>query len=214
LKDLQNTDMSSEKIDVFKTIKAPSEAVLFKDRGSKFYAYAIPTRSIDHINESLESIKTLHPSAGHHCFAYQLGDHYDQYRVSDDGEPNHSAGTPIYGQIQSLELTNCLVVVVRYFGGNKLGMSGLINAYKTSALLALKSCLIIDQYITQNVMITFRYEEIGVLMRHLKTQNYTITHQSLGTPCRLTLELRSSALVNLKERVDQWHQMSLTVLED
>ncbi|MDG1961869.1 MAG: YigZ family protein [Flavobacteriaceae bacterium] len=199
--------------DVYKTIKDPSTEVLFKDRGSKFFAYAYPVKTIEQVQEVLDHIKSLHPSAGHHCFAYQLGEGYEQYRVSDDGEPNHSAGTPIYGQIQSLELTNCLVVVVRYFGGTKLGVSGLVHAYKTSAAQALEHTDIIEQYITRRVVISFQYEEIGVLMRYLKTQDHRITEQHLGTPCTLTLEVRLDAMEELKIRLAQWHRMTCKILD-
>ena len=133
--------------DTYNTITKPSQDVLFKDKNSKFFGYAFPVKSEEEIKSYLEALKKQHHSARHWCYAYQLGTETTNYRANDDGEPNNSAGMPIYGQIQSFNLTNVLVVVVRYFGGVKLGVGGLINAYKTTAQLALESSNIIEKTI-------------------------------------------------------------------
>ena len=119
--------------DLYKTIESPSQETLFKDRNSKFYGYAFPVNSENDIKASLQFLKKKHPTARHFCYAWQLGIDSFSFRVNDDGEPKNSAGIPIYGQIQSFGLTNVLIVSVRYFGGVKLGVGGLINAYKHSA---------------------------------------------------------------------------------
>ena len=124
--------------DIYRTIETPSRETLFKEKASKFFGYAFPVLSEDDVKMKLEYLKKKHPSARHFCYAYQLGIKEIRFRVNDDGEPNNSAGLPIYGQIQSFELTNILIVSVRYFGGTKLGISGLISAYKTSAKITLE----------------------------------------------------------------------------
>ena len=123
----------------YKTILKPSDEVLYKDKGSKFYGYALPLKTIEEFKEIIDKLKQKHSSAGHFCFAYQHGIETPYYRASDDGEPSHSAGMPIYGQLQAFEVTNVLLVVVRYFGGTKLGVGGLISAYKTTAKLSLEA---------------------------------------------------------------------------
>ena len=119
--------------DTFKTILKPSKEVLFKDKNSKFFGYVFPVLNEDDVKNNLEALKKQHHAARHWCYAYQLGTEFVKYRANDDGEPSNSAGMPIYGQIQSFDVTNVLIVVVRYFGGVKLGVGGLINAYRTTA---------------------------------------------------------------------------------
>ena len=131
---------------------------LFKEKGSKFFGYAFPVLSEDDVKDCLEVLKKKHHSARHFCYAYQIGVEHTQYRAHDDGEPNNSAGLPIYGQIQSFEVTNTLIVFVRYFGGTKLGAGGLISAYKKSAQLALTASDIIEQTINVQFKLTFNYD--------------------------------------------------------
>ena len=130
--------------DTYNTILKPTEEVLFKDKNSKFFGYAYPVTTEDEVKNQLAILKKQHHSARHWCYAYQIGTEIIVYRANDDGEPNNSAGQPIYGQIQSFEITNILIVVVRYFGGVKLGVGGLINAYRTAAQLALENAKIIE----------------------------------------------------------------------
>ncbi|MCB0451221.1 MAG: YigZ family protein, partial [Confluentibacter sp.] len=135
----------TEQKDTYKTITIPSEEVLFKDKNSKFFGYAFPVSQEEEIKMHLEQLKKKHFSARHWCYAYQIGTEKISFRANDDGEPNNSAGMPIYGQIQSFEVTNILVVVVRYFGGTKLGVGGLISAYKNTAQLALEKATIVEK---------------------------------------------------------------------
>ena len=144
--------------DTYKTIKTASNPVLFKDKNSKFFGYAFPALNEDDVKLHLEQLKKEHPSARHWCYAYQLGTETISYRANDDGEPNNSAGMPIYGQIQSFEVTNILIVVVRYFGGVKLGVGGVINAYKTTAQLALETSKIVNKTINVQYLISFDYK--------------------------------------------------------
>ena len=134
-----------EQKDTYKTIIAPSEETLFKDRNSKFFNYAFPITNEADVKTHIDALKKQHSNAGHWCYAYQLGTDKITYRANDDGEPSNSAGMPIYGQIQSYDVTNLLIVVVRYFGGTKLGVGGLINAYRTGAQMALDASKIIEK---------------------------------------------------------------------
>ena len=154
--------------DTYKTITKPSKEILFKDKNSKFFGYAFPVKSEEYINSKIENLKKQHHSARHCCYAYQIGKEDFSYRANDDGEPNNSAGMPIYGQIQSFEVTNILIVVVRYFGGVKLGVGGLINAYKTAAQLALENSKIITKTINLDYLIKFDYKNMNKVMRIIK----------------------------------------------
>ena len=142
----------------YKTILKPSEEVLYKDKGSKFYGYAFPIKSVEDHKGIIENLKQKHSSAGHFCFAYQFGIDTPYYRTSDDGEPSNSAGLPIYGQLQAFDVTNVLVVVVRYFGGTKLGVGGLISAYKTTAKLSLEA----SDLKTLDILIPFKLSLIHI----------------------------------------------------
>ena len=154
--------------DTYNTITSPSKEVIFKDRGSKFYGYAFPVKTEVEIKEHIENLKKSHFNARHWCYAWQLGKEYNQYRANDDGEPSNSAGMPIYGQLQSFNLTNTLIVVVRYFGGTKLGVGGLIQAYKTAAQWALEESKIIEKTIDVHFKLLFDYPEMNIVIRILK----------------------------------------------
>lgn len=176
--------------DTYKTITSPSKEVLFKDRGSKFFGYAFPVSSEEEINKRLEELKKSHFNARHWCYAWQLGKEYSRYRANDDGEPNNSAGMPIYGQLQSFDLTNTLIVVVRYFGGTKLGVGGLIQAYKTTAQWALEESNIIEKTIDIQYLIQFEYAEMNTVMRIIKDEKLAIVGQKLELTCEYTLSIR------------------------
>ena len=165
--------------DVYKTIDKASTEALFKDRGSKFYGYAFPVTNEEEIKENIEFLKKQHYNARHWCYAWQLGMKYEKYRANDDGEPTNSAGTPIYGQLQAFEVTNILVVVVRYFGGAKLGVGGLIQAYKTAAKLALENTEIIQKTINEEFILQFNYSEMNKVMRIVKEEQISIINQKL-----------------------------------
>ena len=163
-----------EKKDTYRTIDKPSEETLFKDRNSKFFGYAFPVLNEEDIKSALELLKKQHHSARHFCYAWQLGTEQIKFRANDDGEPNNSAGMPIYGQIQAFEATNILIVSVRYFGGTKLGVGGLINAYRTSAQMALEASKIIEKTINIDYELTFGYELMNKVMRIVKEKNLNI----------------------------------------
>jgi uncharacterized YigZ family protein len=165
--------------DTYNTIALPSEETLFKEKNSKFFGYAFPIESEEEVKPIIETLKKQHPNAGHFCYAYQIGTETIQYRANDDGEPSNTAGTPIYGQIQSFELTNVLVVVVRIFGGVKLGVGGLISAYKTSAQITLESSEIIEKTIDIHFQISFDYKNMNKVMRVIKEKKLDIVSQEM-----------------------------------
>ena len=163
-----------EEKDTYKTLVKPSEETLFKDRNSKFFGYAFPVHSEEDIKRCLEELRKKHHTARHHCYAWQLGTESIRFRANDDGEPNNSAGQPIYGQIQAFDVTNVLIVSVRYFGGTKLGVGGLINAYRSSAQLALDASEIIEKTIDVHYKLKFGYDLMNKVQRVIKERNITI----------------------------------------
>jgi uncharacterized YigZ family protein len=165
--------------DTYNTIALPSEETLFKEKNSKFFGYAFPIESEEEVKPIIEILKKQHPNAGHFCYAYQIGTETIQYRANDDGEPSNTAGAPIYGQIQSFGLTNVLAVVVRIFGGVKLGVGGLISAYKTSAQITLESCEIIEKTIDIHFQISFDYKNMNKVMRVIKEKKLDIVSQEM-----------------------------------
>ena len=193
--------------DSFLTISSPSEG-LYKEKGSKFIALSFPVESVDEVKDSLEGLRKEYYDARHHCYAYVLGHAGDEVRANDDGEPNHSAGDPILGQIKSKNLTNTLVVVIRYFGGTKLGVSGLITAYKTSAAEALDANQIIQKDITENITLRFPYDEMNEVMKLVKDLDLKIKRQDYDSLCIMNLEVIISQMGNLKEKVTLLNDLS------
>lgn len=179
----------SEK-DTYKTIESASEEVLYKDKNSKFYGYAFPISSEEEVKPIIEQLKKTHFSARHWCYAYQIGTDKISFRANDDGEPNNSAGMPIYGQIQSFEVTNILVVVVRYFGGVKLGVGGLISAYKSTAQLALEAAVIIEKTMDVFFTVTFDYKNMNKVMRIVKEKSIMVVSQKLEESCQIKMAVR------------------------
>ena len=187
-------------MDTYKTIASSVQEVIFKEKSSKFLGYAFPVTSEKEIKAHLEEVKKAHFSARHWCYAWQLGHGTNQrYRANDDGEPNNTAGIPIYGQIQSFELTNILVIVVRYFGGIKLGVGGLVQAYRTTAQLTLQEAEIEEKLITEELRIRFEYPLMNKVMRVVKEQNLNITQQLLTENCELHLTIRQSDYQRMQE---------------
>lgn len=180
------------KEDTYKTIEKPSPETLFKEKGSKFFGYAFPVFSEDNVKECLEILKKKHHSARHFCYAYQIGIETIQYRANDDGEPNNSAGLPIYGQIQSFEVTNILIVSVRYFGGTKLGVGGLISAYKLSAKMALEAANILEKTINTSFKLKFNYDVMNAVQRIIKEKNIEIVTQKLEMDCEYVISVRKN----------------------
>ncbi len=185
--------------DTYKTIEISVENILFKEKNSKFFGFAFPVTSEIEVKTHLENLKAEHFSARHWCYAYQIGTEVIKFRANDDGEPSNSAGMPIYGQIQSFEITNVLVVVVRYFGGVKLGVGGLISAYKTTAQLTLDEANIIKKTIDKQFKITFDYKNMNKVMRIIKEKNVQIINQKMELNCEIEIATRKK---NAKEIVD------------
>jgi uncharacterized YigZ family protein len=173
----------------FRTIQSNSEG-LYKESGSKFLAFAYPVGSEDEIKSKIEGLKKKYFDATHHCFAWVLGADKSKFRAVDDGEPNHSAGDPILGQIRSKELTNVLVVVVRYYGGTKLGVGGLIQAYKSAAEEALNQATVIEEDVTENFLVRFPYDETSEVMRLVKEFDMKIIKQEYLADCILMIEVK------------------------
>ena len=200
--------------DVYKTLIKPSTEILFKDKNSKFYGYAFPVSNEDHIKVHLKALRKLHHSARHWCYAYQIG-HQDSgiiYRANDDGEPNNSAGMPIYGQIQSFELTNVLVVVVRYFGGVKLGVGGLINAYKTAAFEALNNSELVKRTINEHYRITFDYKNMNKVMRIIKEKKIKVLNQKLELNCQIDITIRRRDSEKIAALFKNLHEVAIKTL--
>jgi uncharacterized YigZ family protein len=164
--------------------------VLFKEKGSKFIGYIFPIQNEEEVKVHIEELKKKHHAARHWCYAWQLGVEEKSYRVNDDGEPNNSAGNPIYGQILSKDLTNVLVVVVRYFGGTKLGVGGLINAYRTTAKLILDEVLIVNKTVNVAFQLTFEYIDMNKVMRIIKENDLEILDQKMNLNCSFSIGVR------------------------
>jgi len=179
-----------ESKDTYKTIAFPSEEILFKEKSSKFFGYAYPIDSEEEAKPIIDSLRKQHPHAVHFCYAYQIGAEKVIYRANDDGEPSNSAGAPIYGQIQSFGVTNILIVIVRIFGGTKLGVGGLITAYKTAAQMTLETSEIIEKIIDIHYLVSFDYKNINKVMRVVKEKNVKIVNQKMEMSCEIEIVIR------------------------
>lgn len=183
--------MNKEK-DTYLTIDKPSPEILYKDRKSKFFGYVFSITTEDDVKPIIEKLKKQHHTANHVCYAWQLGTDTIRYRANDDGEPNNSAGLPIYGQIQAYDLTNVLVAVARIFGGTKLGVGGLISAYKTAAQIALDEAEIKKKIITKQYTLTFDYKDMNSVMRVIKQKKLDIVSQKLEANCTYVISVRKT----------------------
>lgn len=192
-------------VDVYKTLEEDSEETLFKEKGSKFFGYAFPVTDEEQVKNILLDIKKKHHAARHWCYAYKLGVDPVRFRVNDDGEPSNSAGQPIYGQILAADVTDVLVVVVRYFGGVKLGVGGLIRAYKASAQLTLESSKIVEKTIEEKLELTFQYQHMNKVMRVIKQKRLTVFSQELTTSCKLILNIKKSEFSQVKNAFEALH---------
>lgn len=202
--------------DTYKTITKPSKEVLFKDKNSKFFGYAFPVTSENEAKIHLDDLKKQHHQARHWCYAYQFGklEKDFEFRANDDGEPNNSAGMPIYGQIQSFDITNILIVVVRYFGGTKLGVSGLINAYRTAAQMALEASKIVTKTINEEYSITFDYKNMNKVMRIVKEKNLNVINQTLELSCELIISVRLKEAEAVLEIFNTLYEVNIKKLND
>lgn len=200
--------------DTYKTIEKPSEEVLFKEKKSKFYSYVFPISSEEEVKPIIEALKKKHHTANHVCYAWQLGFKNKTYRANDDGEPNNSAGMPIYGQIQSFDITNVLVAVTRIFGGTKLGVGGLISAYKTAAQQALESAVIIEKTIQALFEITFEYADMDKVMRIIKQEKAEIVAQKMILNCVFTISIRENQSAKLKQIFEAFYGVTIKAIEE
>lgn len=177
----------------------------FKDRGSKFLAYAFPVQTTDDFKKKLKELKEEHPKAAHHCFAYRLGTDGNNFRAGDDGEPSGSAGKPILGQIDSKQLTNAAIIVVRYFGGTLLGVPGLINAYKTSASLALQLTPIIQKPVLVQFELEFDYTLMNEVMMIVRRFGCTVLQNEMQLFCRMLIGIPKEQLEACLEKLNDLH---------
>ncbi|TCK85429.1 IMPACT family protein [Albibacterium bauzanense] len=180
--------------DQYKTINEPSEGV-FRDKGSKFIAYSYPFTDENKLKDILGDVKSTHPKARHHCYAYRLGMDRSVFRINDDNEPSGSAGRPILNTLLSNDLTNILVIVVRYFGGTLLGIPGLINAYKSAAQESINNATIVEKYQKDIYRIDFDYLQMNNVMRIIKDEDLDILSQTFDNNCKMEITIRTS-LVN------------------
>ncbi|MCO6148412.1 YigZ family protein [Flavobacterium sp. NRK1] len=197
--------------DIYKTLASPSEETLFKEKNSKFFGYAFPINNEEEVKSIIEDLKKQHHSARHWCYAFQLGTDKIYYRANDDGEPNNSAGMPIYGQIQSFGVTNVLIVSVRYFGGVKLGVGGLISAYKTSAQMALEASDIIEKTIDVHYTLKFGYQNMNKVMRVIKEKNLDIISQKMEMDCEMVISTRKKNAPMVLEAFENLYEVELFV---
>jgi len=197
--------------DTYKSIKTASEG-FFKDKGSKFYAYAFPVKNEEEIKEILSSLHKEHHSARHHCYAWRFGPDRNMHRANDDGEPTYTAGKPILGQLQSFDVTNVLLVVVRYFGGTLLGKPGLINAYRSAAADALSNAEIITNTVEVICRLTYSYDQMGDVMRIINQENLNITDTDFKATCTLDLAVRKSDASRTEQLFNQLHGVTVTTI--
>lgn len=202
--------------DTYKTIKKASRHILYKDKNSKFFGYAFPVTIEDEVKHHLEVLKKKHHAARHWCYAYQFGKQANEivFRANDDGEPNNSAGMPIYGQILSFGVTNVLVVVVRYYGGTKLGVSGLITAYKSTAQMALEASKVVTKTMNVNFEIAFEYKQMNTVMRIIKEKKLDIINQTMELKCKIIISVRLKESQQIFDHFFRLHEINITALND
>lgn len=187
--------------DTYRTIAAPCEG-LYKEKGSRFIAFAYPVHSEEQVRELVAGLKEKYYDARHHCYAWRLGADKKNFRANDDGEPSSTAGRPILGQILSNDLTNVLIVVIRYFGGIKLGVSGLINAYREAATDALYHAEIIEKTVDEQLSIRFSYQVLNDVMRIVKEEGPEVLERDFELECKMLLSIRQKKISILKSRLE------------
>lgn len=197
--------------DTYRTISAPSEG-LYKEKGSKFLAFAFPVTTVEEVKAHLDELRKKYFDARHHCYAYILGPSKESYRLNDDGEPSGTGGRPIHGQLLSADLTNTLIVVVRYFGGILLGASGLANAYKAAARDAIANASIKEYTIDISYRLHFEYPLMNDVMRILKEQNLTPRNQVFLLDCQLDVSVRQSQSLRAYEALTKLYGLKIETL--
>lgn len=197
--------------DSYLTIESPCEG-LYKEKGSKFFAFAYPVENVSQVKEILSDLKKKYYDATHHCYAYIIGFDKEEYRMCDDGEPSSTAGKPIYGQLLSNNLTNVLIVVIRYFGGTKLGVSGLIKAYKTSAEVCLAEASIVEKKVRQIYKIAFQYEKMNAVMGLLKRYDVLQRNHNFDTQCSIEILINREVENNFVEEISKLQNVDFEFL--
>lgn len=190
--------------DTYYTIEKATEGY-FKEKGSKFYSYAFPVYSEEDVKARMSELKKKYFDAGHHCYAFRIGADHKFYRFSDDGEPSSTAGKPIFGQIQSKDLTNILIVVIRYFGGTKLGVSGLIASYRQGAVEALETAKILEKHVAKHYTLSFNYELMNDIMRIFKDEKIDPSKQDFQATCKIDFSIRLNQADNVQSRFENLH---------
>lgn len=185
--------------DTYKTLSKPSKEILLKEKKSKFFGYAFPVQNEKEIKLQLEKLRRKHATANHICYAWQLGVESKRYRANDDGEPNNSAGMPIYRQLQAFEVTNALVAIVRIFGGTKLGVGGLITAYRTASQMALEASTVIEKVQEVGFKLSFEYAAMDMVMRVIKQRKLDLLSQEMSTDCSLIISVRKNEADAIQE---------------
>lgn len=196
----------------YNTIATESTGI-YKEKGSKFMAFAYPVETVEEIKDRLDQLRRDYHDARHHCYAYRLGYEMDVYRVNDDGEPSSTAGKPILGQMLSNELTNILIVVIRYFGGTKLGVSGLINAYRTAASEAIMANKIITKKVKDYFRVKFPYDAMNEVMRIIKDENLDASNQVFELSCMLEIAVDKAISESIYEKFTRIKDTDIQLLE-
>jgi uncharacterized YigZ family protein len=205
---MDNPSENQFQSDSFLTLAWKSEGML-KERGSKFLYFGFRVSSEEEIRSQLAALRKTYFDASHHCYAWVIGRDGATFRANDDGEPNHSAGDPILGQIRSNQLTNVLIVVVRYFGGTKLGVSGLIQAYKTSAALAIEENQIVEEWLKVKIELRFSYPVMNEVMKVIKAHNLEIISQIMELDCKIILSFREGLVNQVLEKLGEIENLTI-----
>lgn len=196
----------------FQTIKFPVENILLKEKGSKFIGFVFPVNNVKELKNALEKIREEHPKATHHCYAFRLGMNGENYRANDDGEPSGSAGLPIYNQLLANNLTNILLIVVRYYGGTKLGVSGLVKTYKESAKLTLDEAEIITKELESDLEIEFDFHQQNVIFTLLNKFDGKIQDFLTDEKCKIIAKIKTSQKENISEQLSEMQNISFTFI--
>lgn len=192
----------------FKTIESPVENTLLKEKGSKFIGFAFPVNNEEELKNALEKIRSEHPKATHHCYAFRIGLNGENYRANDDGEPSGSAGLPIYNQLLANEITNVLVISVRYYGGTKLGVSGLVKAYKESAKITLEEAKIVTKELETVVQISFNFNQQNIIFTLLSKYDAKVLQFDANENCIVTAALKLSQKESISEKLSEMQYVS------
>ncbi|WP_294294182.1 YigZ family protein [uncultured Chryseobacterium sp.] len=192
----------------FKTIESPVKNILLKEKGSKFIGFAFPVNNEEELKTALEKIRSEHPKATHHCYAFRMGLHGENYRANDDGEPSGSAGLPIYNQLLANEITNVLVISVRYYGGTKLGVSGLVKAYKESAKITLEEAHIITRELETTTEIQFNFNQQNLIFTLLSKYDAKVLQFDAHEKCIVTASLKLSQKESISEKLSEMQYVS------